>query len=159
MPETPQYLIVVRRWETALFQNLRANVNPGSAPVQVIWDRRTRDRRVIIQDVSLERRRRERRAAPEETWKTAGFVVARTSALASPSAPPANFGVQALDASWTDESSPSAAMPGAAATSCTGCSGTGIVSFAGRLERCPACDGEGARRAPLTPAWDRAQPA
>jgi hypothetical protein len=71
-------LIVVRRGEADLFRVLqeRFGADPASAPV--IWDRRMRDRRVIIRDdVTPERRLRSRRAAEPSTWMTHGFLITR----------------------------------------------------------------------------------
>ncbi len=82
MPETPRYLVIVRRGEKTLFEALQAQFGQGAA--EVIWDRRIRDRRVIIQDVeaSTERRRGERRAPLDATmWNDRGFIVARAGAL------------------------------------------------------------------------------
>jgi hypothetical protein len=78
-------LIVVRRGEADLFRVLqeRFGSEPGRPPV--IWDRRIRDRRVIIRDdVSTERRRCERRAPEPSTWTTHGFLITRPR----PDAPP-----------------------------------------------------------------------
>lgn len=40
-----------------------------------MWDRRERDRRIILQEVSMERRRRQRRTEPDSMWYTHGFIV------------------------------------------------------------------------------------
>jgi hypothetical protein len=77
---TPQsrYLIVVRRDQPDLFQALLAST-AGDPMVQVILDRRQRDRRVILRDVDTDRRRRaDRRAAPDTLWLSRGFLVTRT---------------------------------------------------------------------------------
>ncbi len=42
-------------------------------------DRRERDRRVIVQEVSMERRKRQRRAEPDSMWYTHGFIVVETA--------------------------------------------------------------------------------
>jgi hypothetical protein len=59
-----------------------------------MWDRRKGDRRVMVQEVSLERRRRQRRAEPDSMWYTHGFtVVERTEPL---EAEPGDTGVAAV---------------------------------------------------------------
>jgi hypothetical protein len=73
-------LIVVRRGETALFQSLLERCSRELSGARVIWDRRMRDRRVIIRDdVSRDRRHADRRAAPTPCWTTDGFILTRTS--------------------------------------------------------------------------------
>ncbi|MBI4011895.1 MAG: hypothetical protein HY359_06285 [Candidatus Rokubacteria bacterium] len=75
---TTQHLVIVRRGETQVFERLQAEFARGPKGAQVIWDRRVRDRRVIIQDVEAERRRGERRAPLDATmWTTRGYIVAR----------------------------------------------------------------------------------
>ncbi len=77
MARVPGYLIVVRRDQPELYRELQASA-AGDDLVQVIMDRRTRDRRVITRDMSLDRRRRaDRRAAPDSSWLARGFLVAR----------------------------------------------------------------------------------
>jgi hypothetical protein len=71
-------VVVVRRGEREVFDRLRAELG---AEIEVIWDRRVRDRRVIIQDVADERRRGERRAPVDATfWTTRGYIMTRSSA-------------------------------------------------------------------------------
>jgi hypothetical protein len=78
-------LIVVRRGEADLFRVLETRFASDSSPAPVIWDRRMRDRRVIIRDdVSSERRQCERRAQEPSTWTTHGFLITRPR----PEAPP-----------------------------------------------------------------------
>ena len=73
----PECLVIVRPGETEVFERLKAEF-AGMENVQVVWDRRVRDRRVIIQDVDDERRRGERRAPLDATmWTTRGYVIAR----------------------------------------------------------------------------------
>jgi hypothetical protein len=80
MGSSGKNLIVVRRGENELFQGLVDTFSRAPQPSEVIWDRRKRDRRVIIRDdVEQERRRAERRTAPPPTWESHGFVVARSS--------------------------------------------------------------------------------
>jgi hypothetical protein len=78
MSQRARQLVIVRRGEASLFRTLHEDFGQGPDPTPVIWDRRIRDRRVIIQDVAEERRRGERRApADVTTWSRRGFVVAR----------------------------------------------------------------------------------
>jgi hypothetical protein len=73
------HVVVVRRGEAAIFRSLQEHFGQGPDPTPVIWDRRVRDRRVIIQDVPVERRRGERRApADVTTWSRRGFIVVRS---------------------------------------------------------------------------------
>jgi hypothetical protein len=77
MATSPECLVIVRRGETEVFERLKAQF-AGTPKVQVMWDRRVRDRRVIIQDVDDERRRGERRAPVDATmWTTRGYFLAR----------------------------------------------------------------------------------
>jgi hypothetical protein len=74
----PRQLIVVRRGEADLFRVLQERFGSDPSPASVIWDRRVRDRRVIIRDdVGPERRRNERRAAEPSTWTAHGFLLSR----------------------------------------------------------------------------------
>lgn len=78
MVEPGEHLIVVRHGQTALFQSLLERFSRGPYEVRVIWDRRMRDRRVIIRDdVQRERRDTDRRAAPAPSWTTDGFILTR----------------------------------------------------------------------------------
>jgi len=78
MARIPGYLIVVRRDRPDLYRELKAGA-AGDDLVQVILDRRTRNRRVITRDVPADRRRRADRRAPlNRSWETRGFVVVRT---------------------------------------------------------------------------------
>jgi hypothetical protein len=72
----PECLVIVRRGETEVFERLKAQF-AGEPNVRVIWDRRVRDRRVIIQDVENERRCGERRAPLDATmWTARGYSLA-----------------------------------------------------------------------------------
>ncbi len=75
----PRYLVIVRRGETRLYEELQNNLDRWPEGTTVIWDRRERDRRVIMQDVILERRRRQRRSEPDSMWYTHGFIVVETT--------------------------------------------------------------------------------
>jgi hypothetical protein len=73
-----KYLVIVRRGETEVFNSLVEHFGTGPDAAAVIWDRRIRDRRVIIQDHEPERRREQRRAPIDATmWSGRGFVVIR----------------------------------------------------------------------------------
>ncbi len=78
MPKRRYCLIVVRRGEAEVFERLQAEFAGTPDVAEVIWDRRVRDRRVIIQDVEVERRRGERRAPLDATvWGARGYLLAR----------------------------------------------------------------------------------
>ena len=78
MARPARSLIVVRRGATEVFERLRAEFAGKRNAPEVIWDRRVRDRRGIIQDVAIERRRGERRAPLDATqWATRGYIVVR----------------------------------------------------------------------------------
>jgi len=70
-------LIVVRRGEAELYEVLQERFASGAAPAEVIWDRRVRDRRVIIREDVSERRGAERRASAPSTWTSHGFLMTR----------------------------------------------------------------------------------
>jgi hypothetical protein len=73
-----KYVVIVRRGETEVFQSLVEHFGTGPDATPVVWDRRVRDRRVIIQDRVPERRLGERRAPVDATmWTRRGFVVIR----------------------------------------------------------------------------------
>jgi hypothetical protein len=80
----PRYLVIVRRGENRLFEELQSNLDRWPEGTAVIWDRRERDRRVITQEVSLERRHRQRRAEPDSMWYTHGFIVVETTETTGP---------------------------------------------------------------------------
>lgn len=78
MTRRPRYLVVVRRGEEEIFHSLQEHFSAGADPTQVVYDRRVRDRRVIIQDREPERRSGERRAPTDVTmWTKRGFIVVR----------------------------------------------------------------------------------
>jgi hypothetical protein len=79
MAPSPRSLIVVRRGATDVFERLGAELAGKRNAPEVIWDRRVRDRRVIIRDVAIERRRGERRAPLDATqWATRGYILVRS---------------------------------------------------------------------------------
>ncbi len=84
MARIPRYLIIVQRDQPELYWELLAS---ATGDVQVILDRRARDRRVVIRDVPLDRRRRADRRAPlDPAWQTRGFVVTRSYRAVRPKA-------------------------------------------------------------------------
>lgn len=79
MFEAGEQIIVVRRGETQLFRSLLERFSRGPYAARVIWDRRLRDRRVVIRDdVEPNRRQTDRRAEPPPSWATHGFVVTQS---------------------------------------------------------------------------------
>lgn len=72
--------IVVRRGALRRFDQLKQKA--GDLPVKLIWDRRVENRRKDGQAVEGERRRTERRQAPQFTWDVADFVVVGSAARA-----------------------------------------------------------------------------
>ncbi len=78
MEPFPQYLVVVRAGETQLFEDLKDQLAREPYPAALIWDRRRRDRRVVVRDVAVDRRAGRRRASPDATWETHGFAVDET---------------------------------------------------------------------------------
>jgi hypothetical protein len=89
----PRHIVIVRRGEAEIFRSLQEHFSVGPDGTPVIYDRRVRDRRVIIQDREPERRGGERRAPVDATmWTRRGFVVVRldrmeVDAAAVPDAP------------------------------------------------------------------------
>lgn len=75
----PLYLVIVKRGETGLFEELQQSLDRWPEGTRVIWDRRERDRRVVTQEVTPERRMRSRRAEPDSMWHTHGFIVVETT--------------------------------------------------------------------------------
>jgi hypothetical protein len=67
------FLVVVRSGREEVFQDLTETFR--GFPATVIWDRRRRERRVAGQQVAVERRHRQRRADPRDTWRTLGFII------------------------------------------------------------------------------------
>jgi hypothetical protein len=84
MTQHLRYVVVVRRGEAEVFESLEEHFAKGPDPTPVIWDRRFRDRRVIIQDSMPERRNGERRAPLDaKMWTERGFVVVRIDRAAN----------------------------------------------------------------------------
>ena len=72
-----QHVVVVRRGETELFKTLQREF--GEVPrVDVIWDRRSRERRGgRVQARGAERRGRDRRSRPPANWEIQGYLLVR----------------------------------------------------------------------------------
>ncbi len=81
MRRLPRYLVVIREGAVEIFEGLQRTLGREETTIAVIWDRRKRDRRVIIQDFVPERRRGERRAPPDTMWDTHGFIVVEANRL------------------------------------------------------------------------------
>jgi len=80
VPSPSGYVAVVRRGEDGVFRAFLEHFQGDPDVTGVIWDRRVRDRRGMRQAVAVDRRRRDRRAAPPSSWATFGFVFAPRSA-------------------------------------------------------------------------------
>lgn len=79
------FLVVVGRGHLSRFEFLRRHLEePGL--VEVIWDRRLRERRHQTRPLALERRRGERRQPLPLTWTALNFLVAPRGGEAAPRA-------------------------------------------------------------------------
>jgi hypothetical protein len=87
-----RYVVVVRRGETRLFQELQSSLDRWPEGTAVVWDRRHADRRTVVQEVSIERRRRQRRAEPDSMWYSHGFVVVEATEPPEESSQDASIG-------------------------------------------------------------------
>jgi hypothetical protein len=67
-------LLVVRRGALRRFATLQRRTS--EMQVQVIWDRRSKNRRVADTHTASERRTADRRQRDSYTWSTADFLVA-----------------------------------------------------------------------------------
>jgi hypothetical protein len=76
MSVAARYFAVVRRGETEIFRTLLRALEDQPGPMQVIWDRRGRERRQRGQPAVAERRRSDRRGRPATTWLSLGFIFA-----------------------------------------------------------------------------------
>jgi hypothetical protein len=74
-----RYLLIVRRGETQLYHELQNTLDRWPDGTTVMWDRRLQDRRVLVQQVTIERRIRQRRAEPDSMWYTHRFIVVETA--------------------------------------------------------------------------------
>jgi hypothetical protein len=74
-------LIVVQRTHRAVLQGILQNPDRWPTRSAVMVDRRHRERRLRMQQVTIERRRSQRRAEPHAMWYTHGFMVIETPGL------------------------------------------------------------------------------
>ena len=74
-------LIVVQRTHLAVLQGILQNPDRWPAGSAVMTDRRHRERRLRMRQVTIERRRAQRRAEPHAMWYTHGFIVVETPGL------------------------------------------------------------------------------
>jgi hypothetical protein len=88
----PHYLVIVKRGETRLFEELQGSLDRWPEGTAIVWDRRERDRRAESREVDLDRRRRQRRAEPDAMWYTHGFIVVETSQPSEESSRAASIG-------------------------------------------------------------------
>ena len=82
--ESPR-LVIVRRGHFATFELLTRTFgdDPG---VQVIWDRRTAERRAAgVEAANLERRQASRRRTPPTQWSQMNYMIAGTDSGREPS--------------------------------------------------------------------------
>lgn len=80
-------MAIVRRGEVDVFRTLTERI-VQSQLAEVIWDRRTTNRRVEPGVESpTERRRQDRRQAPHGTWGTLGFVLTQVAGRSLPGLP------------------------------------------------------------------------
>ena len=69
------YLMVVQRGDDERFRLLCSTFR--DRPVEVVWDRRDRERRRASDEPATDRRRSDRRGTPPISWNNLGFLVAR----------------------------------------------------------------------------------
>lgn len=74
MTHTPPYIAVVPLGEHRTYRTLADSVKDQGL-VEVIWDRRVRERRLRRDTVAEHRRFGERRRPPHDTWRL-GFILA-----------------------------------------------------------------------------------
>jgi hypothetical protein len=74
-------LIIVRRGERDILKSILHSADHWPPPTAVMLDRRDGDRRVLRQQVIIERRQRQRRRQPEAIWYSHRFMVVRTDAF------------------------------------------------------------------------------
>lgn len=79
--EQPWRLVVVERMHRAVLQGILQNPDRWPTRPAVMPDRRHRERRVRMQQVTIERRRSQRRTEPHAMWYTHSFIVVETPAL------------------------------------------------------------------------------
>jgi hypothetical protein len=88
-PPEGAYIAIVRRGETATLRMLLESLN-GPGPVQVIWDRRSGERRRRRRATSPDRRRGERRSPAPQGWLAEGYFFVPCRAAAARSETPAD---------------------------------------------------------------------
>jgi hypothetical protein len=64
------YLVIVRAGQAAIFEALKRDLAQEPHPATLIWDRRS-----TAPEGKPDRSRSERRAMPDSTWQTHGFLV------------------------------------------------------------------------------------
>ncbi len=69
------YLMIVQRGDTERFRFLCSTFK--HKPVEVLWDRRTAERRKVADTPATDRRKVDRRSPPPSSWNNLGFLVAR----------------------------------------------------------------------------------
>jgi hypothetical protein len=77
----PCRLIVVRRDRIETLKVILGSADRWPAGTSLMLDRRERERRMLRQRVTIERRQHQRRAEPDAMWYLRGFVVVETSRL------------------------------------------------------------------------------
>jgi hypothetical protein len=78
---------IVRRGETDVFRTLTERI-VQSHLAEVIWDRRTTERRVgPAAENPTDRRRQDRRRVPRGTWGTLGFILTQVAGRSLPRLP------------------------------------------------------------------------
>jgi hypothetical protein len=78
----PQHrLIIVRRGEREILKSILHSADHWPPTTAVMLDRRNGDRRVLRQQMLVERRQRQRRRQPEAIWYSHRFMVVRTGAF------------------------------------------------------------------------------
>src|SRR5262245_56006179 len=75
---SPSRLIVIRRGDGDTFNRILSAPERWPPGTAAIFDRRDHERRVLLRQVALERRRHQRRAEPDATWRAQGFMLAET---------------------------------------------------------------------------------
>ena len=65
--------LIVRRGATTRYQKLKKKT--ADLPVEVVWDRRTKERRTKKENDGPDRRKADRRKSPPFTWDLSDFVV------------------------------------------------------------------------------------
>jgi hypothetical protein len=75
---SPSRLIVIRRGDGDTFKRILSAPQRWPAGTAAMFDRRDRERRVLLRQVALERRRHQRRAEPDAAWHSQGFTLVET---------------------------------------------------------------------------------